>query len=344
MSTGILKAPKYTKPVPAPSLETIPDKKSYIAYMNHLLPRDKLLVNDNEPDSMVAFDQSVSDQKDETKVCASGKKANIDRSRLSFVQFLQAIGVNNGMNGLGCGAEAPYVTYENGKYCCADKGIEDQEYFDYINMLLNGAMSNVDDTMFINSIDIIGYLISERTRLLAKNSELVDTIVLPVNINRSVDGQYFDYNSVDDWFRSASAKTGMLKNTPRPIFVEPDREFDKMQRDLAEYNYEKIQNPSYPFPTTAPSRRGLPEKQDSTRMLPNYDEDGHLVDANSDASSDGEESKESSQVEEQVARTAPPARGLKRGGKTRKGGNKGKGRKSKTRNKNKKRTTHRKRK
>ena len=343
MSTGILKAPKYTKPVPAPSLETIPDKKSYIAYMNHLLPRDKLLVNDNEPDAKVAFDQSVSDQKDETKVCASGKKANIDRSRLSFVQFLQAIGVDNGMNGLGCGAEAPYVTYENGKYCCADKGIEDQEYFDYINMLLNGAMSNVDDTMFINSIDIIRYLISERTRLLAKNSELVDTIVLPVNINRSVDGQYFDYNSVDDWFRSASAKTGMLKNTPRPMFVEPDREFDKMQRDLAEYNYEKIQNPSYPFPSTAPSRRGLPDKQKSTRMLPNYDEDGHLVEDRSDSDSSSAIGQDSV-VEEQVARTAPPARGLKRGGKTRKGGKEGKGRKSKTRNKNKKRTTHRKRK
>ena len=342
MSTGILKATKYTNPVLARSLETIPDKKSYIAYMNHLLPRDKLLVNDNEPDAKVAFDQSVSDQKDETKVCASGKKATIDPTKLSFMQFLQAVGIDNGKNGLGCGAEAPYVTYENGKYCCANKGIEDQDYFDYISILLNGAMANVDDTMFIKTIDIISYLLSERTRLLAKNGELIDdVIILPVNINRSVDGKYLDYTSVDEWFRTASAKTGMLKNTPRPMFVEPDMEFDKMQRDLGEYNYEKMRNPSYPFPIEAPSRRGLPEKQDSTRMLSNYDEDGNLVDGKSDVSSVGEESKESSQVEEQVARSAPPVRGLKRGGKTRKGG---KGRKSKTRNKNKKRTTHRKRK
>ena len=41
MSTGILKATKYTNPLLAPGLKTTPeDKKSYIAYMNHLISRD----------------------------------------------------------------------------------------------------------------------------------------------------------------------------------------------------------------------------------------------------------------------------------------------------------------
>ena len=280
MSTGILKATKYTNPLLAPGLENTPDKKSYIAYMNHLISRDKLLTMDNEPLSKVAFDQSVTDLKDESKVCASGKKAVIDPKRLSFKQFLLALSEDNGKNGLGCGGDIPYVTYEDGKYCCAEEGLDDQQRLDYINILLNGAMANVDDTMFIKNREMIEYLIGERERLIENNSELIDTIVLPVKSEKSDDVKYTPYTSIYEWFDAASAQTDILKkivrsdyDTGQVISDEVDAEFYKKQKDLYNSNAEMRKNPRYSFPSEAPSRRGLPEEQKSMKQLPNYNDE-----------------------------------------------------------------------
>ena len=55
-------------------------------------------------------ESSVSRQKDQP--CRSGRKANINPELISYRQFLNAIGSNNGLGGLGCGDEFPYVTYE----------------------------------------------------------------------------------------------------------------------------------------------------------------------------------------------------------------------------------------
>lgn len=280
MSTGILKATRYTNPVLSPGLETIPDKRSFITYKNHLLGRDNVLKRDNEPEAKVAFDQSVTDLKDESKVCASGKKAVIDPKRLSFRQFMTALSQDNGKNGLGCGGDTPYVTYEDGKYCCADKGLDDQQLFDYINILLNGAMANVDDTMFIKNREMIEYLIGERERLIANNSELNDTIVLPVKSEKSYDGKYTPYTSIYEWFDAASAQTDILKKIVRSDYDtgqvksdEVDAEFYKKQKDLYNFNAEMRKNPRYSFPSEAPSRRGLPEEQKSMKQLPNYNDE-----------------------------------------------------------------------
>jgi hypothetical protein len=284
---SILNTPKYTKRVLAPGLETTTSKKEFINKMNDTLRRDNLLVNTNEPRAdepradepraKVAFAQSVTDLKDETNVCASGKKAIINPKRLSFKQFMTALSEdNNGKNGLGCGGDTPYVTYEDGKYCCAEKGMTKQQYFDYINILLNGAMANVDDTMFIKNREMIEYLIGERERLIANDSELDDKIILPVNINTSV-----DYRSIDEWFEAASAQTELLKTSVRPDYDPNQQNFDKDDFEFAQNQknlYDKRKKtPSYYYPSEAPSRLGLPGKQKSMKQLPMFDDKKGLV-------------------------------------------------------------------
>jgi hypothetical protein len=312
-SSGILKATKYNNPIIDPGLgTTISDKKEYIAINNDIVSSNKLLVGKKKI-PLAKFYQSVSDQKDESKVCASGKKADIDRNKLSFIQFIKAIGLNNGKNKLGCGDyNPPYVTYENGKYCCSDKSITDQEYFDYINELLNGAMANVDDTMFKNNIQYIRLFITERKRLLEKDPELVDTIILPVNVNEFVNGEYNNYSSIEEWFDSSIKRTEDLDKMDRPDYdPEPgipddvDKEFDNIQVELASYNYDKFKNPSYTLPRVGPFSRGLLQPQKAMK---------NIIGVNSEQQ---EESSVNSDVKEQpVARSAPPARGLKRGGKS----------------------------
>ena len=332
---SILKAPKYTNPLFASSSGTTKDKKEYIAFNTDLVSRNKLLVG-NKKVTLAKFDHSVTDQKDEGKVCASGKKADIDRNKLSFIQFIRAIGVNNGENKLGCGDyNPPYVTYENGKYCCSEKSITDQEYFDYINELLNGAMANVDDTMFKNNIQYISLFITERTRLLEKVPDLVDTIILPVNMNESVDGEYKNYSSIDEWFDSSKKRTEDLDKMDRPdydaepgISDEVDKEFDNMQFELASYNYDQLKNPVYNFPSVGPVSRGLLQPQKAMKNIIGVKKQEEPVKMDSE--------------EQPAARSAPPARGIKRGGKTIK--RKTKRNNSKKGGSRKKRTTRNKRK
>lgn len=313
---SILKATKYINSVVAPGLETIPDKSSFITYKNYLLRRDKVLKRDNEPPAKVAFDQSVTDLKDESKVCASGKKAVIDPKKLSFRQFMKALSEDNGKNGLGCGGGTPYVTYEDGKYCCAVKGLDDQQLFDYINILLNGAMANVDDTMFIKNREMIGSLIGERERLIAKyNSALNDTIVLPVKSEKSDHGKYTPYTSIYEWFDAASAQTDILKknvrsdyDTGQVISDEVDAEFYNKQKELYKHNAEMRKR--YSFPSEAPSRRGLPEEQKSTRHLPNYNDEGDLVDYEGDLVADPLVVEKDADKPKEL--TIAPKRGLQR--------------------------------
>ena len=270
MSTSILKSPTYVNRV-SPSLISTPFKKKLIDKMNESLTQDNLLVQNIEPHAKVAFDQSVSEQKHEAKVCASGKKAVIDPKKLSFSQFMKALSEDNGKNGLGCGGDTPYVTYEDGKYCCTDKGLDDQQLFDYINILLNGAMANVDDTMFIKNREMIEYLIKVRKHLISNNKDLIDTIVLPVKSEKSDNGEWkhTPYTEIDDWFNAASDRTDILKTSARP----DDFEFDKNQKELNS----KRMTPIYYYPPDAPSRRGLPEKQGFIKQIPNDDDIVPLV-------------------------------------------------------------------
>lgn len=340
---SILKAPKYKNPILEQGLATISDKKDYIAFNNDVVSRNKLLVG-KEKIPLAKFDQYVTDQKDEGNVCASGKKADLDRNKVSFIQFMRAIGVNNGKNKLGCGDyNPPYVTYENGKYCCSDKSITDQEYFDYINELLNGAMANVDDTMFKNNIQYIRLFITERNKLLEKVPDLLDTIILPVNMNESVDGEYNNYSSIDEWFNSSKKRTESLDNMVRPDYDaesgipdDVDKEFDNMQFELASYNYDKFKNPSYNLPRVGPVSRGLVHPQKAMK---------NIIGVNSEEQEESVRLESESESEEKpVARPAPPARGLKRGGKTIKRTTKIKRNNSKKGGSRKKRTTHKNRK
>jgi hypothetical protein len=171
------------------------------------------------------FDESsVSRQKDE--VCMSRRKANINPAHIPYRQFLNAIGTNNGLEGLGCGDEFPYVTYEDGKYCCAKDGMTNQQLLDYINMLLESAMSNTNDAMFQGNLGNIQIIIGERNRLLALGSELRDNIVLPTNPNtRSA------YNNVNEWLEASIARSNGLKYDPRRTTGYPPEEFSHSEFD-----------------------------------------------------------------------------------------------------------------
>jgi hypothetical protein len=165
------------------------------------------------------FDESsVSRQKDEA--CRSGRKANIDPALISYRQFLNAIGTNNGLEGLGCGDEFPYVTYEDGKYCCAKYGMTNQQLLDYINMLLFSAMSNTNDAMFQRNLGNIQIIIGERNRLLALDPNLVDNIVLPTNPNTRV-----AYNNVNEWLEASIARSNALQYDLRRTTGYPPEEF-----------------------------------------------------------------------------------------------------------------------
>ena len=170
------------------------------------------------------FDEdSVSSQKD--GACRSGRKANINPELISYRQFLNAIGTNNGFEGLDCGDKFPYVTYEDGKYCCAKDGMTNQQLLDYINMLLGSAMTNTNDAMFQRNLGNIQIIIGERNRLLAlgselRDSKLSDNIVLPTNPNtRSA------YNNVNEWLEASIATSNGLKYDPRRTSGYPHEEF-----------------------------------------------------------------------------------------------------------------------
>ena len=169
-------------------------------------------------------ESSVSRQKDQP--CRSGRKANINPALISYRQFLNAIGTNNGLGGLDCGGEFPYVTYEDGKYCCAKDGMTNQQLLDYINMLLDSAMTNTNDAMFQRNLGNIQIIIGERNRLLALGSELRDNIVLPTNPNtRSA------YNNVNEWLEASIARSNGLKYDPRRTSGYPDEEFSHTEFD-----------------------------------------------------------------------------------------------------------------
>jgi len=171
-------------------------------------------------ESMTArFDEeSVSSQK--VRPCRSGRKANIDPELISYRQFLNAIGTDNGREGLGCGDKFPYVTYEDGKYCCAEDGMTNQQLLDYINMLLDSAMTNTNDAMFQRNLGNIQIIIGERNRLLALDPNLVDNIVLPTNPNTHV-----AYNNVNEWLEASIARSNALKYDPRHMYGFPREEF-----------------------------------------------------------------------------------------------------------------------
>jgi len=170
-------------------------------------------------------EESVSSQK--VRPCRSGRKANIDPELISYRQFLIAIGTNNGREGLGCGDKFPYVTYEDGKYCCATDGMSNQQLLDYINItLLESAMSNTNDAMFQRNLGNIQIIIGERNRLLALDPNLVDNIVLPINPNTRV-----AYNNVNEWLEASNARSNALQGDLRHMYGYPRELFSNPEFD-----------------------------------------------------------------------------------------------------------------
>jgi hypothetical protein len=147
----------------------------------------------------VTFDENSISQKNcipGPNVIFSGKKA------LPLYEYLINI---NKKGTLGCGPEQ-FPKYENGKYCCVDTMVTNQEQLDYINNLIEAASKNVNETVFRNYAKVIYFLINKRKELLASDHTLIDNIEIPIL-----------YRNVDIWFNHLLEMSNKLpKYRPEP--------------------------------------------------------------------------------------------------------------------------------
>lgn len=123
------------------------------------------------------------------KKCKHGNVV-FPKNALPFYSFLQHYDVEGS---LGCG-EGKFPQYKDGKYCCFDRRFTDQELLDYINLLLESAISNVGITAFEKNEDLIRFLILHRKNLLERNPDLIDTFDMPED--SGVDRNQY----IEDWF------------------------------------------------------------------------------------------------------------------------------------------------
>ena len=130
-------------------------------------------------------DESILSQ----KKCKHGNVV-FPKNALPFYSFLQHYDVEGS---LGCG-EGKFPQYKDGKYCCFDRRFTDQELLDYINLLLESAISNVGITAFEKNKDLIRLLIFHRKNLLERNPDLIDTFDIPEE--SGVDRNQY----IEDWF------------------------------------------------------------------------------------------------------------------------------------------------
>lgn len=130
----------------------------------------------------VTFDENSISQ----KICIPGPNLTFSgKKALPLYEYLINI---NKKGSLGCGPEQ-FPKYENGKYCCVDTMVTNQEQLDYINNLIEAASKNVNETVFRNYAKVIYFLINRRKELLASDHTLTDNIEIPIL-----------YRNVDMWF------------------------------------------------------------------------------------------------------------------------------------------------
>lgn len=132
----------------------------------------------------INFDNTVEDQ----KRCNPGPNVVFDNRKNSPVKFGQYLINYNREGSLGCGP-GKYPMYRDGKYCCEDNIMNDQDLFDYINSLLQSA-TEMSDSMFQSNAENISFLINEcRDHLIDKNPSLIDKLKIPEG-----------YDNINDWY------------------------------------------------------------------------------------------------------------------------------------------------
>jgi hypothetical protein len=133
----------------------------------------------------VSFDENTESQ----KRCVPGPNVTFPdkKGTPSFYSYLMNI---NNKGSLGCGPEQ-YPKYSDGKYCCVDSPVTNQEHLDYVNNLLEAAIKNVGEDSFKKYIPHIKFIIDRRDELLSADNTLIDDITVPE-----------PFTSLDEWFES----------------------------------------------------------------------------------------------------------------------------------------------
>ncbi len=162
----------------------------------------------------VSFNESDIDIQ---KNCVPGPNVVFGKRDLPFFNYLENVKVEGS---LGCGS-GKYPKYEDGKYCCVDTPVTDQELLDYLNFLLEGAMKNVNETIFVKQANLIKYIIDKRKELKRINPTLVDTL------------DYSPYNDINDWFDSSLQRS---RNIPK---YRPNPTGGKKRTTRKKYNKSK---------------------------------------------------------------------------------------------------------
>ena len=125
-----------------------------------------------KPKKTIKFnEESISIQKN----CNPGPNVKFEKGDLPFSAFI----INYDKEGsLGCG-DGKYPQYKDGKYCCYDNKFTEQELLDYVNFLLEGAMTNVSETAFLKYLKPIEFLMNTRKNILENNPGLNDNLEVP---------------------------------------------------------------------------------------------------------------------------------------------------------------------
>lgn len=170
----------------------------------------------NNNAARVTFDES---KINEQKMCVPGPNVVFGKKELPFFSYLKNM---NTEGALGCGP-GKYPKYTDGKYCCVDSRVTQQEQLDYVNFLLESAMENVGETVFKKYVQHIGILIQIRNNLL-KNNTLTDNLRIPEEyMNSNYDSDSSDDEKpkedwVKEWFAVMSKKSNSISgDRPDPV-------------------------------------------------------------------------------------------------------------------------------
>jgi len=140
------------------------------------------------------------------KLCVPGPNVAFTPKLLPFAEYLTEI---NKEGSLGCGPKK-FPKYENGKYCCVDERVSNQEQLDYVNMLLEAAIRNVGDTAFSKNKKGLLFLIKRHESLLNFDKTVVDSLELPE-----------PYTNIMDWYTDTEKRVAQEISSTRPEDPEP---------------------------------------------------------------------------------------------------------------------------
>lgn len=184
----------------------------------------------NDLTRTVNFSQDTDQQKD----CSPGPKVIFPKGSKQVIEYLENYTKENYEN---CEAPYSYPKYIEGKYCCSEDMVTEQEVLDYLNMLLESALLNVTSSVFHTHMEYIRYLILFRENLLKvskeKGLDLVDNFDYKIFLNFGIISER-EKKPFNTWFTImlASANSHHQDYEDREKFGQMTRE-QRKERNLA---------------------------------------------------------------------------------------------------------------